>query len=90
MDQVQTGALSESLNITVENFAMAEPVDEPVDPTGGIRATNESGKSVRKAGHTRDDFSSLIFVGRPNRYVCGINFYAILVGRLKSGNIKLF
>ena len=43
VDQVQTGGLSESLNISVENFAMAEPVPEPVDPTGGIRATNESG-----------------------------------------------
>ena len=48
MDQVQTGALSESLNLTVEDFAMTEPAPEPVDPTGGIRATNESGKSVRK------------------------------------------
>ena len=28
-----------------------------------------------------------IFVNRSDRYVCGINFYAILVGRLKSGNI---
>ena len=31
-----------------------------------------------------------IFIDRPNRYVCGINFYAILVGRLISGNFKLF
>jgi hypothetical protein len=43
VDQVQTGGLSESLNISVQNFAMADPVPEPVDPTGGIRATNESG-----------------------------------------------
>jgi hypothetical protein len=43
VDQVQTGGLSESLNISVQNFVMADPVPEPVDPTGGIRATNESG-----------------------------------------------
>lgn len=48
VDQVQTGALSESLNLTVEDFAMTEPAPEPEDPTGGIRATNESGKSVCK------------------------------------------
>ena len=45
VDQVQTGGLSESLNITVQNFAMAEPVPEAVDHTGGIRSTNESGMS---------------------------------------------
>lgn len=45
VDQAQTGGLSRSLNITVQNFVMAEPVPKPVDPTGGVRATNESGSS---------------------------------------------
>ena len=47
VDQVQTGGLSESLNVVVEDFAMAEPVAEPVDSTGGVRATNESGMNTR-------------------------------------------
>ena len=47
----QTGALtqllSDNLNLTVEEFAAAEPEPEPVDPTGGVRASNETGEDVR-------------------------------------------
>jgi hypothetical protein len=44
VNQVQTGGLEESLNISIRSFAMSEPVPDPVDPTGGVRATNETGK----------------------------------------------
>ncbi len=43
VDQVQTGGLEDSLNISIQSFAMSEPVPEPVDPTGGVRATNGTG-----------------------------------------------
>ena len=43
MNQVQTGGIEESLNFSVQSFAMSEPVPEPVDPTSGVRATNETG-----------------------------------------------
>ena len=60
-----------------------------VDPV--VNQTSIQIKSLlNKAGRTREDLSRPIFVDRPNRYVCGINFYAIPVGRLKSVNIKLF
>lgn len=56
VDQVQTGALGESLNISVQTLAVTNPVSEPVDPTGGLRATNETG------GCCDSDMSSSIFV----------------------------
>ena len=31
------------MNITVEEFAAAEPEPTPVDPTGGVRASNGTG-----------------------------------------------
>ena len=43
VNKVQTGGLDESLNISVQSFALTEPVPEPVDPTGGVRATNQTG-----------------------------------------------
>ena len=50
----QTGALtqllSDNMNLTVEEFAAAEPVPEPIDPTGGVRASNETGKGVVSRG----------------------------------------
>ena len=52
--------------------------------------TVEVENGLNKAGRTRRDFSRPIFVDRLNSYMCGINFLAILVGRSKSGNIKLF
>ena len=48
VNQVQTGGLEESLNISLQSFAMSEPVPEPVDPTGGVRATNETGRFIYK------------------------------------------
>ena len=43
VNQVQTGGLDDSLNVSLQSFALTEPVPEPVDPTGGVRATNETG-----------------------------------------------
>ena len=37
-----------------------------------------------KAGRTRRDFSRPIFVDRLNRYVCGINLEAILLGQYQT------
>ena len=56
VDQVQTGALGESLNISVQTLAVTNPVPEPVDPTGGVRATNETGRCYDS------DMSGSIFV----------------------------
>lgn len=54
VDQVQTGVLAQSLNISVQTLAVADPVPEPVDPTGGVRATNETGEYA--AGNITDKF----------------------------------
>ncbi|XP_071793632.1 fibrocystin-L-like isoform X1 [Asterias amurensis] len=43
VDDLQSGSLGDSLNITITSMAMTDPVAEPVDPTGGVRATNETG-----------------------------------------------
>ena len=43
VDQFQTGGFEKSLNMSLQSFAMKEPVPEPVDPTGGVRATNRTG-----------------------------------------------
>ena len=43
VDDLQSGSLGESLNITITSMAMTDPIAEPVDPTGGVRATNETG-----------------------------------------------
>ncbi|XP_041477742.1 fibrocystin-L-like isoform X1 [Lytechinus variegatus] len=42
-NEQQQGNLGDSLNITIESMEMTDPVAPPVDPTGGIRATNETG-----------------------------------------------
>ena len=39
----QTGALSQSLGIQLDALTLTEPEPEPEDPTGGVRATNETG-----------------------------------------------
>lgn len=40
----QTGALAEKLNLDLAVLEVEEPEPEPVDPLGGKKATNESGK----------------------------------------------
>lgn len=42
-NEMQSGSLGESLDITITSMEMTEPVEEPVDPTGGVRATNATG-----------------------------------------------
>ncbi|XP_072177767.1 fibrocystin-L-like [Diadema setosum] len=43
VDKFQEGDLGSDLNISISTLAMVDPVAEPVDPTGGVRATNETG-----------------------------------------------
>ncbi|XP_038070546.1 fibrocystin-L-like isoform X1 [Patiria miniata] len=45
VDTLQSGDLGDALNITVTSMVMTDPVAEVVDPTGGVRATNETGGS---------------------------------------------
>ena len=44
VEKSQTGELSSSLGIKLDVISVVEPEPEPVDPTGGVRATNETGK----------------------------------------------
>lgn len=39
----QQGNLGANLNITIDSMSMTDPVEPPVDPTGGVKATNETG-----------------------------------------------
>ena len=41
----QTGALGASLALDLAVITVEEPEPEPVDPLGGKKATNESGKN---------------------------------------------
>lgn len=43
---VQTGELSQKADLDVVSLSISDPIPEPVDPTGGVRATNETGKNV--------------------------------------------
>ena len=44
VEKVQTGELSQQADLEVISLSMSDPIPEPVDPTGGVRATNETGK----------------------------------------------
>lgn len=46
MEKVQTGELSQKADLDVVSLSISDPIPEPVDPTGGVRATNETGKKV--------------------------------------------
>lgn len=46
MEKVQTGELSQKADLDVVSLSISDPISEPVDPTGGVRATNETGKNV--------------------------------------------
>ena len=46
MVTVQTGEFSQQANLDVVSLSISDPIPEPVDPTGGVRATNETGKNV--------------------------------------------
>ncbi|XP_071946022.1 fibrocystin-L-like [Antedon mediterranea] len=43
VNTAQTGTLSESLEVEVISLAMTDPSSPAEDPTGGVRATNETG-----------------------------------------------
>ena len=43
VEKSQTGELSSSLGLKVDVISVVEPEADPVDPTGGVRATNETG-----------------------------------------------
>lgn len=48
VEVVQTGALSQSVEgLQVTGLTVLDPVPPPVDPTGGVRATNLTGKYSR-------------------------------------------
>lgn len=49
-DEMQTGGLEDSIGYTVTYLSMTDPVDTPVDPTGGVRATNETGGAANSTG----------------------------------------
>lgn len=51
-DEMQTGGLEEAIGVQVTYLAMTDPVDTPVDPTGGVRATNETGGTANDTGLT--------------------------------------
>lgn len=39
----QTGALSKHLGLNIVSIDIRDPIAPPVDPTGGVRATKETG-----------------------------------------------
>lgn len=44
VEKVQTGAVAQTAGIEILSLQMSDPIPPPVDPTGGVRATNETGK----------------------------------------------
>ena len=44
VDKVQTGAVAQTAGVEILSLQMSDPIPPPVDPTGGVRATNETGK----------------------------------------------
>lgn len=44
VEKVQTGELAQQAQVEVVSLQVSDPIPAPVDPTGGVRATNETGK----------------------------------------------
>ena len=44
VQSTQTGQLAAATGLNVDVITVTEPTPPPVDPTGGVRATNETGK----------------------------------------------
>jgi len=44
VESSQTGELSSQLKLQLDVIQVEEPEPVPVDPTGGVRATNDTGK----------------------------------------------
>ncbi|XP_070541075.1 fibrocystin-L-like [Ptychodera flava] len=57
VDQGQTGGLDDDLGLTILSMSVTDPIDTPVDPTGGVRATNETGGATNGTlyGETQDE-----------------------------------
>lgn len=61
VEVVQTGSLSESVSgMKVTGLKVEEPIPAPTDPTGGVRATNGSGKNIFSPLHCFSPFSPQI------------------------------
>ena len=45
VQSTQTGSLSSATGLNLDVVTVTEPTPPPVDPTGGVRATLETGKS---------------------------------------------
>ncbi|XP_071828580.1 fibrocystin-L-like isoform X3 [Apostichopus japonicus] len=58
-DEMQTGGLEDSIGYTVTYLSMTDPVDTPVDPTGGVRATNETGGAANSTGLRYDEVQAM-------------------------------
>lgn len=43
VEKVQTGAVAQKAEVEIVSLQVSDPIPAPVDPTGGIRATNETG-----------------------------------------------
>lgn len=43
VETVQTGAVAQTFGVEIVSLQMSDPIPPPVDPTGGVRATNETG-----------------------------------------------
>ena len=46
VQSTQTGSLSSATGLNLDVVTVTEPTPPPVDPTGGVRATNETGKQT--------------------------------------------
>ena len=70
VDSSQTGELSAQLNLQLDVIQVEEPEPVPVDPTGGVRATNNTGKLIigleeYRSDIPNNDFFMLIYVINP-------------------------
>ncbi|KAJ8026136.1 Fibrocystin-L [Holothuria leucospilota] len=52
VNEYQAEGLARAFNFQVTYLSMTDPVDSPVDPTGGVRATIETGGTPRDTGPT--------------------------------------
>ena len=43
VEKVQTGEVAQTAEVEIVSLQMSDPIPPPVDPTGGVRATNETG-----------------------------------------------
>ncbi|KAJ8026384.1 Fibrocystin-L [Holothuria leucospilota] len=57
--EMQTGHLEDSIGYHVTHLSMTDPIDTPVDPTGGVRATNETAGSPNATGLRYDELQAL-------------------------------